>query len=83
MNRLLTILILSLSFFSGSAQTSQVCRPMLDPNISVPNGGIFRTWDGRIDGIMMTMIIQEIRGMQWQMECMGICQMVLMGITVS
>lgn len=59
MNRLLTILILSLSFFSGSAQTTQVCRPMLDPNIAVPNGGIFRTWDGSIDGIKIIKIFNE------------------------
>ena len=59
MNRLLTIFILSLSFFSGSAQTTQVCRPMLDPNIAVPNGGIFRTWDGSIDGIKIINIFNE------------------------
>lgn len=59
MNRLLTILILSLFFFSGSAKTTQVCRPMLDPNIAVPNGGIFRTWDGSIDGIKIINIFNE------------------------
>lgn len=32
---------------------------MLDANLAVPNGGIFRTWDGSLDGIKIINVFEE------------------------
>lgn len=58
-NRIVVLLFAFLVFLSETAWAQQVTRPMLDSNVAVPNCGIFRTWDGSLNGIKIINVFSE------------------------
>lgn len=59
MIRIITLIFALLSCISQRAQTSVITKPMLDDTISVPNGGIFRTWSGSLKNIKIINVFEE------------------------
>ena len=53
------LLLAFLLYLSVTVRAQQVTRPMLDTNIAVPNSGIFRTWDGSLNGIKIINVFSE------------------------
>lgn len=58
-SRAVILLISFLLFLSETVSAQQVTRPMQDPNVAVPNCGIFRTWDGSLNGIKIINVFSE------------------------
>ena len=59
MTRTIIIIIALLASLSGYAQTLTIIKPMLDKTISIPNGGIFRTWDGSLKDIKTINVFED------------------------
>ena len=56
MNKVIGLVLFILLACFCKAQ--QVARPMLNPNLAVPNCGIFRTWNGSLDDIKIIQVPQ-------------------------